>query len=143
VTKHKADLSRIWETERPFELRLDGVNIVGRADVILDQEGGVPTGLAIVDYKTSTKKDLADHDLQLQVYAIAGQREQLDVRGAYVHDLKVANRTAVSISVKSLKDAETTVMQAATEIKTRQFAAKPGARCRSCEVRTVCGSAKR
>jgi len=142
VKKHKQDLFRIWETERPFELRLDGVNIVGRADVILDQEGGVPTGLAIVDYKTSTKRDLADHDLQLQVYAIAGQREGLDIRGAYVHDLKLSDRTTVSIGKGSLASAVETVQAAAVDIKLRRFKANPGNRCRSCEVRSVCGNAK-
>ncbi|MBM4075832.1 MAG: Dna2/Cas4 domain-containing protein, partial [Planctomycetes bacterium] len=142
VKKHKQDLFRIWETERPFELRLDGVNVVGRADVILDQEGGVPTGLAIVDYKTSTKKDLTNHDLQLQVYTIAGQREGLDVRGAYVHDLKLSDRTAVSIAKNSLAGAVDTVQKAATDIKLRKFQPNPGIRCRGCEVRSVCSSAK-
>ena len=142
VKKHKQDLFRIWETERPFELRLDGVNVVGRADVILDHEGGAPTGLAIVDYKTSTKRNLADHDLQLQVYAIAGQREGLDIRGAYVHDLKLSDRTAVSIAQASLVAAVDTVQASATDIKLRKFQANPGTRCRGCEVRSVCGSAK-
>ena len=59
--KHEADLYRVWETERPFELHLDGVTVTGRADVILDKEGGVPTALAIVDYKTSTSGDDLDH----------------------------------------------------------------------------------
>ena len=42
----RGDLHRVWETERPFELHLDGVTISGRADVILDHEDGVPTALA-------------------------------------------------------------------------------------------------
>ena len=62
----------MWETERPFELRIDGVTVSGRANVILDHEEGVPTALAIVDYKTSTSGEPAQHDLQLQVYADAG-----------------------------------------------------------------------
>jgi DNA helicase-2/ATP-dependent DNA helicase PcrA len=82
TAEHPDDLHRVWEVERPFELHLDGVVLTGRADVILDHEGGVPTALAIVDYKTSTHGDTADHALQLQVYADAGQREGLDVRGA-------------------------------------------------------------
>ncbi len=98
---YQSDLYRVWETERPFELRLDGVTVSGRADVILDQEDGVPTGLAIVDYKTSTKGE-DDHDLQLQVYADAGRREGLDVRGAYVHDLKKANRADVDVGSAAL-----------------------------------------
>ena len=92
--EYEADLYRVWETERPFELHLDGVTVTGRADVILDKEGGVPTALAIVDYKTATHGEIDDHALQLQVYADAGRREGLDVRAAYVHDLKAAARDA-------------------------------------------------
>ena len=97
ATKHEADLHRIWETERPFELHLDGVTVSGRADVILDHEGGVPTALALVDYKTSVKGSALDHALQLQVYANAGRREGLDVRAAYVHDLKKAARDPIGV----------------------------------------------
>ena len=97
TTDHADDLHRVWETERPFELHLDGITVSGRADVILDQEGGVPTGLAILDYKTSTTLD-DDHGLQLQVYTDAGRREGLDVRGAYVHDLKAGARLDVDVT---------------------------------------------
>jgi DNA helicase-2/ATP-dependent DNA helicase PcrA len=143
VTKHKSDLFRIWETERPFELRLDGVAVSGRADVILDNEGGVETGLAILDYKTSTKADLADHDLQLQIYVDAGRREGLDVKTAYIHDLKLGTRSSVSLAKKELSAAEAIVVSTAEKIKKRQFAARPGKQCKSCEVRMVCSSAKR
>lgn len=71
---HAEDLHRVWETERPFELHLDGVIVSGRADVILDHEAGFPTGLAILDYKTSTNGGLTEEGLQLKVYADAGQR---------------------------------------------------------------------
>jgi DNA helicase-2/ATP-dependent DNA helicase PcrA len=143
ITKHKSDLFRIWETERPFELRLDGVAVSGRADVILDNEGGVETGLAILDYKTSTKADLADHDLQLQIYVDAGRREGLDVKTAYIHDLKLGIRSSVSLAKKELSAAEAIVVSTAEKIKKRQFAAQPGKQCKSCEVRMVCSSAKR
>jgi DNA helicase-2/ATP-dependent DNA helicase PcrA len=76
--KYEDDLHRVWETERPFELHLDGVTVTGRADVILDREGGVPTALAIVDYKTSVTGTVTDHALQLRVYADAVRREGLD-----------------------------------------------------------------
>lgn len=45
ATDHEDDLKRVWETERPFELHLDGITVSVQADVILDYEG-VPTGLA-------------------------------------------------------------------------------------------------
>ena len=142
VENHEADLHRVWETERPFELHLDGVTVSGRADVILDKEGGIPTGLAIVDYKTSTDADTAPYELQLQVYADAGKREGLDVRAAYVHDLG-GTRVSVAVDSGSLASAEQTVQDAAARIRGREFEPSPGARCRQCEVRTICSSRAR
>lgn len=139
---HKDDLHRVWETERPFELHLDGVIVTGRADVILDMEGGVPTALAIVDYKTSTSGEVAGHALQLQVYADAGRREGLDVRAAYVHDLKATRRDAVDVEDAAIDAAEQVVTDAAVRLRQRDYRPAPGLRCRGCEVRTVCASAQ-
>ncbi len=143
---HPDDLHRIWETERPFELHLDGVTVSGRADVILDHEGGVPTGLAILDYKTSTSPD-DDHSLQLQVYADAGRREGLDVRGACVHDLKAGTRKEparipVDVSGAAITKAEAVVTEAAERVKAHAYDPNPGTRCRTCEVRVVCHAAE-
>jgi DNA helicase-2/ATP-dependent DNA helicase PcrA len=143
VAEHAEDLHRVWETERPFELHLDGVIVSGRADVILDTEGGVPTALAIVDYKTSTIGELGQHDLQLQVYADAGRREGLDVRAAYVHDLKATRRDTIDVSGPAVDAAEAVVSGAAIRLRARDYAPNPGNRCRACEVRTVCPAAKR
>ncbi len=141
--RHTADLHRVWETERPFELHLEGVTVSGRADVILDQEGGVPTALAIVDYKTSTTGDALEHALQLQVYADAGRREGLDVQAAYVHDLKAATREPVTVEPDAVKQAEAVVSIAAERIRAREYEPNPGQRCRRCEVRTICRFAER
>ena len=142
TNSHADDLHRVWETERPFELHLDGLTVTGRADVILDREGGVPTGLAILDYKTSTSAD-NDHGLQLQVYADAGRREGLDVRGAYVHDLKAGARKTVDVSDDALTSAEATLHEATDRLRARDYTPSPGRQCRSCEVRTVCRAAVR
>lgn len=141
--KHEDDLHRVWETERPFELHLDGVTVAGRADVILDKEGATPTALAIIDYKTSTDGSALDHALQLQVYADAGRREGLDVRGAYVHDLKAASRDPIPVDQPSVDEAEVTVTAAAEKIRAREYQPNPGARCTRCEVRTICPHARR
>ena len=131
-TKHEDDLHRVWETERPFELHLDGVTVSGRADVILDQEGGVPTALAIVDYKTSTTGEIADHALQLQVYADAGRREGLDVRAAYVHDLKAAARDPIACRRRRRSPApRRSWPRRPTRIRARDYAPNPGVRCRA------------
>jgi DNA helicase-2/ATP-dependent DNA helicase PcrA len=140
--KYEADLHRVWETERPFELHLDGVTVTGRADVILDKEGGVPTALAIVDYKTATHGEIGDHALQLQVYTDAGRREGLDVRAAYVHDLKAASREPVPVGPEAISRVEAAVSKAAAHIRAREYRPNPGERCRRCEVRTICAFAR-
>jgi DNA helicase-2/ATP-dependent DNA helicase PcrA len=142
VADHADDLYRVWETERPFELHLDGITISGRADVILDHEDGVPSRLAILDYKTSTQ-DGGENDLQLQVYADAGRREGLDVRGAYVHDLKAGSRSAVDVGDAAVGGAEDVILDAADSLRARDYTPAPGRICRRCEVRTVCPAAKR
>jgi DNA helicase-2/ATP-dependent DNA helicase PcrA len=141
VNAHEDDLHRVWETERPFELHLDGVTVTGRADVILDREGGVPTALAIVDYKTSSDRG-TEHALQLQVYADAGRREGLDVRAAYVHDLKAACREPVAVDPDAIAVAEAAVADAAARVRAREYEPRPGPRCRRCEVRTICPFAR-
>lgn len=140
AAEHSEDLHRVWETERPFELHLDGITVTGRADVILDEEGGVPTALAILDYKTSTDPR-GDHGLQLQVYANAGLREGLDVRAAYVHDLKAGQRLDVPVDTDAIEAAEVTISSAAVRLRARDFTPDPGPKCRRCEVRTVCSAA--
>ena len=139
VENHETDLHRVWETERPFEIHLDRVTVSGRADVILDKEDGIPTRLAIVDYKTSTDDDIAPYELQLQVYANAGQREGLNIRATYLHDLN-GTRHEVAVDTDSILSAERIVDEAAARIRSRDFEPSPGARCRTCEVRTICSA---
>jgi DNA helicase-2/ATP-dependent DNA helicase PcrA len=137
---HSDDMSRVWEVERPFELALPGVVVFGRADVILDKHEGKPDSLAIVDYKTSTEG--RELDLQLQIYTVAGQREGLDVQGAFIHDLGSANRAPVDTSKKALDAAVKTVVAAAEGIKNREFEAKPTVpKCGRCDVRPICKAA--
>jgi DNA helicase-2/ATP-dependent DNA helicase PcrA len=108
--------------------------------VILDKEGGLETALAILDYKTSTSA-LSEHELQLQVYTDAGRREGLDVRAAYVHDLKAGVRAVVAVDPQAIDDAERTVTEAAQRLRDRNYTPNPGPRCRRCEVRSVCRAA--
>lgn len=132
------DLERVWEVERPFELHLPGAVIAGRADVILDKEGGQVGSLAIVDYKTATDGE-GEHDLQLQVYADAARREGLAVRGAYVHDLTAGDRDPVDVSTTAIGSAEATVVSLVERLRDRDFPASPSrATCSRCDVRPLC-----
>jgi DNA helicase-2/ATP-dependent DNA helicase PcrA len=94
-----------------------------------------------LDYKTSTAA-AADHGFQLQVYADAGRREGLDVRAAYVHDLKAGARSTMDVDDAAIESAEVKVRAAADRLRVRDYCPSPGPRCRTCEVRTVCHAAK-
>ena len=142
VEQHQQDLHRTWQTERPFELHLAGVTITGQADVIMDGEENTPGALAVVDYKTSVDPDIWDYDLQLQIYTAAGMREGLDMRAAYVHDLKRDIRHTVSTDHAQIVAAQATATAAAQQIREREFLPKPEAtRCQQCEVRRICNHA--
>jgi DNA helicase II / ATP-dependent DNA helicase PcrA len=141
VRNYEDDLHRVWETERPFELHLPTAIISGRADVILDKEGGEVTALAIVDYKTSTEDDPAanaEYALQLAVYTDAGRREGLDVRAAYVHDLKHADRQTVDVSPGAIEATETLVETTVDDLRKRNFRASPGRACKRCDLKKLC-----
>ena len=142
LVKYEADLQRVWEVERPFELHLPTAIVSGRADVILDKEGGEVRSLAIVDYKTSTDVE-DDYGLQLAVYTDAGRREGLDVRAAYVHDLAAADRRPVDVSQQAVLDSERVVESSVEDLRNRDFHPKPGRPCSRCDVRKLCRWASR
>ena len=112
-------MQRVWATERPFELALDGVVVSGGPDVILDQHMGFYDSLAIVDYKTA----IGDRELglQLQVYTEAGIREGLSVDGAFLHDLDAQKRLTVDISLTARQSAISVIVNAAQGIKDRNL----------------------
>lgn len=141
VRNHRDDLLRTWATERPFELYLPGVVVSGRADVIYDLNDGVPENLVIVDYKTSTGGVV--EPLQLQVYADAGRREGLTVSAAYIHDMSTTHRHPIPIGDKDVLVAETEVARSAEALKQRDFTPTPAVdKCRTCDIRKICGSAR-
>lgn len=141
VNDYRADLERTWAVERPFELYLPGVVVSGRADVVYDDHDGIPTNLAIVDYKTSTGGQI--EPLQLQVYADAGRREGLTVGAAFIHDMGKTTRHSVPVDDQSVAAAESHVVVTAEALRQRDFVPLPElAKCRACDVRTLCSAAK-
>jgi len=80
------DLRWTWAVERPFELRLEGGVVTGRADLILGDGPAGKTGLSIVDYKLANDPVREEHyRLQLAIYAAAARGEGLTVDAAYRH----------------------------------------------------------
>ncbi len=140
LTDYAGDLLRVWETERAFELHLDRGVVNGRADVILDREGGRVDHLAIVDYKTSN--DARADDLfafQLAIYASAGRGEGLTVDAAYLHLLKESERRPVPVDSRAVKVARQRASLLIEGIVEADFPARPEEKkCRGCDMRAIC-----
>lgn len=139
-----SDLMRVWETERPFELHLEKGIVSGRADVILDMEGGKINSLALVDYKTATDSKGDDvFAFQLAVYAAAGRGEGLNVSAAYLHHLNSAKRLNVLIGDDKVSEAKERADVLIDGIVQGEFPARPEkSKCRGCDMRGICKHAK-
>lgn len=137
---HADDLRRVWATERPFELHLDDGTIAGRADVILDMEGGRIGSLAIVDYKVAAAEERDErYRQQLAVYTAAGRGEGLQVEAAYLHELATGDRNNVDVSSEATAQAVSRVADSVGNIRKGQFPARPDAlRCRACDYHRIC-----
>jgi len=64
------------------------------------------------------------------------------VRGAYLHDLKAADRDPIPVDQGAVDEAEATVITAAEKLRAREYEPNPGPHCRRCEVRTICPHAR-
>jgi DNA helicase-2/ATP-dependent DNA helicase PcrA len=139
LESYSGDLLRVWDTERPFELHLPEGIVSGRADVILDNEGG-KDALALVDYKTARHEEAHDvHAFQLAVYAAAGRGEGMDVRAAYLHELDEGDRHAIPVTSQQTTEARARAGQLIASLVGRRFQPKPDRkRCQACDVRAVC-----
>jgi DNA helicase-2/ATP-dependent DNA helicase PcrA len=134
------DLTRIWASERPFEIHFEGGILAGRADVILDREQGRPDHLAIVGYKTSVDEGLDDrYERQLQVYAAAGRQEGLQVDACYLHDLKQGDRNSVPVARENTDSAVEWAATCVSQIRTGVYPSRPAReKCKACDMQRIC-----
>jgi DNA helicase-2/ATP-dependent DNA helicase PcrA len=140
IQQYAADLHRVWAVERPFALHLDEGIVSGRADVILDEEGGQRGALAIVDYKVATDEAREPrYEEQLRVYSVAGRGEGLNVEAAYLHELRDGSRRSVDITEVPSGNAMTAVSARVRELRAGAFVPKPAdEKCGRCEYSRVC-----
>jgi len=138
IRERKADLERVWETERPFELHLEDAIVVGRADVILDADGS--GAMEIVDYKTATSDDITIHERQLQIYTSAGRKEGAEVSAALLMDLTKPDRPEpVDIETADIEGAESWAGNAVRGMLDHAYGARPKTdTCTYCDVSTIC-----
>jgi DNA helicase-2/ATP-dependent DNA helicase PcrA len=137
---YSADLLRVWETERSFELHLDAGVVHGRADVILDREGGKVEHLALVDYKTSNDPRADElFAFQLAIYVAAGRGQGLTVDAAYLHLLKEGDRRPVPVDGRAIKVARQRGSLLIEGIAEGDFPARPEEKkCKGCDMRAIC-----
>jgi DNA helicase-2/ATP-dependent DNA helicase PcrA len=142
--EYRDDLLRVWETERAFALHLDKGVVNGRADVILDREGGVDGALALVDYKTATEQTTDDvFAFQLAIYAAAGRGEGIDVTNAYLHELTPGTRREVPVDAPATTSARARASALVDGVLAGAFPPRPdGARCKRCDVKAICRHAQ-
>ncbi len=140
VAEHAGELTRVWGVERPFSLFLDAGIIRGRADVVLDEEGGTAGHLALVDYKIAHDADReARYREQLVVYSAAGRAEGLSIEAAYLHELKDGARLSVDIGDTAVTSSVIRVGAHLARLRDGGFAPTSDARrCGACEQRLVC-----
>ncbi len=140
INEWSDDLKNVWEVERPFELHLDGFIVAGRADVILDRNGGSPPKLTIVDYKSyDAKKTDQAVERQLRTYTAAGRAEGFEVDGAVLHNLKRNTRDHIAVDPPLISETLVHVTTWAKGIAACEFPAKPSRkRCGGCDYSKVC-----
>lgn len=144
LSEYRSDLTRIWETERPFELHLENGVISGRTDVILDKEGDIVNNLAFVDYKTSSDTSADEvHAFQLAVYAAAGRGEGLNVSAAYLHHMKTSTRRGVPVDEEYVSKAKDRAVELLKGMTNRAFPPRPEkTKCQGCDMRLICKHSK-
>lgn len=74
----------------------------------------------------------------MAVYTGAGRREGLNVRAAYIHDLKAANRESVDVSPGTIAATEQAEADTVHRLRNWDFTARPSRPCKPCDVRKLC-----
>jgi len=131
--------AEVLHQEKTFELHLENdVVITGRIDQI-NKLGR--NEVEIVDYKTgrSPKPEDAKKSLQLSIYALAA-RDYLELTAKRVTLYSLFSNQAVSATreAKDLNKAKEKIQETADLIRAREFGARPGFQCRSCDFKAIC-----
>ena len=132
----------VLDTERWFEINLDGITVTGRLDRIDRLEApSLWERVAIVDYKTGSPKEQkdAERSLQLSLYAIAAQeRWGWTPERLVLYNLADNSQVATTRDSAALEEARERVAAVAAGIAAGHFDAKPSFSCAWCEFRRLC-----
>lgn len=131
--------ARVVAQEKGFTIHCEnGIQVTGRMDQI---NRVAPGEIEIIDYKTGKPKSetQAKTDLQLSVYALAA-REVLDVKPVRLIYYNLQDNHCVSGSRDEgqLRELHDTIQEVASDVRAREFPARPGFVCKHCEYRFLC-----
>ncbi len=96
-----------------------------------------------MDYKVTTDEARAErYEEQLRVYSLAGRGEGLEVKAAYLHELRDGTRKSVDISDNTTRFAMNQVNDRMGALRRSAFTPKPEVdRCSACEYQGICAHA--
>jgi DNA helicase-2/ATP-dependent DNA helicase PcrA len=125
--------------EKGFTLPLEpNIEITGRMDQVNRIRG---REVEIVDYKTGQPRDSRDaaKSLQLSLYALAAREIlELEPTRLVLYNLATNEPIVSARSEEALEKARATVAEVADQIRAREFPARPGYHCRTCDFRPIC-----
>jgi DNA helicase II / ATP-dependent DNA helicase PcrA len=134
-----ASPAHVVAQEKGFTIHCEnGIQVTGRMDQI---NRVAPGEVEIIDYKTGKPKSAtqAQKDLQLSVYALA-TREVLEVKPVRLIYYNLQDNQCVSASREEiqLRELRDTIQEVASDVRAREFPARPGFVCKHCEYRFLC-----
>lgn len=136
------------ETEKPFELILEGALISGAIDLIqkLDAVSSEVQDVSIIDFKTE-KETLESKEFirrQLRLYALAGDKSLgLNPTVAKIHYLTENVREDIDVSAEKLEATQNEIGDVIKKIKSGEFVPSPEKnKCENCDVKSVCGTCR-
>lgn len=130
-------LPPVRDLELDFRVEIDGVPVKGRFDRV-DDDGAF--GVIIEDYKTGRAQDQekVDKDLQLTVYALAGQAMGWKVSGLRLYNLEDNSTILTTRNQKALDKGKTLIADVAKGIRAGEFEPIVGNACGYCDYKAIC-----
>ena len=131
-------------TEKSFELEIDGITWLGRADRIERHQAGQ---LRVIDYKTGSRQPTlaeASESLQLGFYLLAAAADpELSAQGRpteaeFWHPAAPGTNPVRKFDPNNLELVESKLRTIGAGISAEAFPATPGVHCGYCSVRLIC-----
>ncbi|MDP2917928.1 MAG: 3'-5' exonuclease, partial [bacterium] len=137
--KHKGHWPKVLGIEKAFRLKIGEDAVIGRIDRIDEVEGGV----AIVDYKTGSARELKylarENKEQLLLYQLSLQ-EVFNLEPKNLSFYYFENNQAISFlgKDKDLEKLKTRIAKIISRIKSADFTPTPGFQCKYCDFKEIC-----